>query len=404
MEISPRITTLKEDFPFFYSENKKLSYLDSAATALKPKSVIAAISHYYENLGASVHRGAYKLGDDVTSLYEKAREESRNFLGAKNKEEIIFTSGTTHSLNLVAFSLGEYCLKEGDEVLVTASEHHANFIPWQQIAKRKGAHFRVIPLDHDFRINLKKAKELMSSKTKILAFSHVSNVLGGMNPVKELIDLAQSVGAYTVVDGAQWTPHGKVSVTELNCDFYTFSAHKIMGPTGVGVLYGKKELLEKMPPYQTGGNMIATVNEKESTWNMLPNKFEAGTPNIAGVIGMIACYEYIKKLNQEEIMKHEKKLTKLLLHELNENKNITTYEQDPLSLVSFSHKTIHPHDISFMADSHGVCIRSGHLCAQPLMQTLGVSALSRASFYFYSDETDVERLLRSLHEAETLFS
>lgn len=398
------ITNLKKDFPFFESENKDLSYLDSAATALKPRVVIDAISNYYTHLGASVHRGAYRLGDKVTGLYESARKASQEFLGAKHLEEIIFTSGTTDSLNLLASSLGDFCLKEGDEILVSISEHHANFVPWQQAALKHKCVFKVIPLTHDYKIDLEKAKELFSPKTKILAVSHMSNVLGSLSPLEELIALAKENSAYSVIDGAQGAAHVKIDVFNLECDFYTFSAHKIMGPTGVGVLYGKKELLEKMPPYRTGGNMIARVALDESTWNVLPNKYEAGTPNIADVIGLVACYEYISQLNREELWNHEQHLSQLLTDELKKMKNFITYNDKPHGIVSFSHKSIHSHDISFFADSHGVCIRSGHLCAQPLMQALEVNSLSRASFYHYNDENDVDKLIKALFEAEQIFS
>lgn len=398
------IDEIKKDFPFFSSENKHIHYLDSAATSLKPKPVIDAILDYYTNLGASVHRGAYRLGDKVTSLYESARKESKVFLGANACEEIIFTSGTTDSLNLLAYSLGELCLKEGDEILVPISEHHANFAPWQTLAKKKKATFKVIPLTKDFRIDLEKAQSLISKKTKILAFSHMSNVLGAMNPIEDLIALGKKVGAYTVIDGAQGAPHTEVNVSKLDCDFYTFSAHKLMGPTGVGVLYGKKNILEKMPPYKTGGNMIGKVTPEETTWNVLPNKFEAGTPNIADVIALKACYKYLKTLDRKKLWEHEKKLSVLLHNELKKNKNIKLYNEEPIGIVSFSHKIIHSHDISFIADSHNVCIRSGHLCAQPLMQTLGVSSLSRASVYLYNDENDITMLLKAVHEAEGLFA
>lgn len=398
------LTALRKDFPFFSGENKNLHYLDSGATSLKPKPVIDTLTHYYENLGASVHRGAYRLGDKVTSLFEEARKMSLDFLKASEDWEVIFTSGTTDSLNLLAHSLGELEIGAGDEIVVTISEHHANFVPWQTLALKKGAQFKVIPLDKNYQIDLEEAKKLITKKTKILAFSHRSNVLGSLNPVKELMALAKDVGAYTVIDGAQGVPHGDVNVSDLDCDFYTFSAHKVLGPTGVGVLCGKRKILEKMPPYRTGGNMIAKVTLEKSNWNELPNKFEAGTPNIADVLALKACYEYWETFNRDEAARYENRLASLLRDELKSFKKIQTFNELPSSIVSFSHSEIHSHDIAFMADSMDVCIRSGHLCAQPLMSALGVSSLSRASFFFYNDEKDVEALIKSLHKAEKLFS
>lgn len=400
------IQNIRNSFPLFSGENKNIHYLDSAATAQKPKVVIDSIINYYQNFSTNVHRGAYELSDKVTNKYEAVRKETQAFMGAKYPEEIIFTSGTTESINLLASSLGDYCLKDGDEILVTVSEHHANFVPWQRLAEKKKAHLKVLPLDQNNQLDMTQAKELVSRRTKIFAFSHVSNVLGSINPIKNLMELAKEVGAYTVIDGAQYVPHFDLDVTKIDCDFYTFSAHKIMGPTGIGVLYGKKELLEKMPPYQTGGNMIGRVTEQKTTWNVLPNKFEAGTPNIAGIFGLGATYQFIKQLDRKKLLDHEMKLTLTLHNELKQRKNFTLYNQEidnSVGIISFSHNSIHPHDIAFIADSHRVCIRSGHLCAQPLMTALDTVALSRVSLYLYNNENDIDQFLKAMHEAEKTF-
>ena len=396
---------IKKYFPFFSRENK-VHYLDSGATSLKPKSVIDTVANYYTDLSSSVHRGAYSLSDQVTDQFEKVRKNLHLFLGSKTHEEIVFTGGATDSCNLVAQCLGEFCLNEGDEVVVTAQEHHANFIPWQQIAKKRKAHFKVIPLTSENKIDLEAAKKIVTKRTKILAFLHVSNVLGIINPVEELITLAQENGAYTFIDGAQAIPHFDVNVQELGCDFYTFSPHKALGPTGIGVLYGRKKLLDEMPPYRTGGHMIAKVTAEETTWNVVPEKFEAGTPNIAGVMGIGAAIDFLKKLDRVDLMNHELKLARHLAEELQKLSDFAVYnplDEKSIGLVSFSHKSIHPHDVAFIADSHGVCLRSGHLCAQPLMQVLGVPALTRACLYIYNDENDIEQFLKAMYELEETF-
>ncbi len=390
---------LKQDFPIL----KNIIYLDSASTTQKPTAVINAIKKYYEEDNANVHRGVYKLSLKATMAYEKAHEVVAKFIGAQF-EEVIFTKGTTESLNLLAYSLGK-TLKAGDEIVLTEMEHHSNLVPWQQLAKEKGLILKFIPITSDFRLDMRKARELITSKTRIVSVTHVSNVLGTINPVKELAALAHEVGAVMIVDAAQSVPHMPINVKELNCDFLAFSGHKMCGPTGIGVLYGKKELLEKMDPFLYGGDMIKEVTFEKSTWNDLPWKFEAGTPNIAGAIGLAAAINYLQKIGMEKIQQHEQELTRYALQQLSSLPGLTLIgpasAEERGAVFSFTVEGMHPHDVSELLDQANICVRGGHHCAMPLHQKLEIPGSVRASLYFYNTGGDIEALLTALSEMMT---
>ncbi|MEZ4742182.1 MAG: cysteine desulfurase [Bdellovibrionota bacterium] len=380
-------------------------YLDSAATSQKPESVLSEVNAYYRSNNANVHRGVYQLSEAATALYEGSRKKIASFLGGCLAEEIIFTRGTTESINLVAYSWCEQNLKEGDEILLTIAEHHSNIVPWQLMAKRFGAKLRYIPLTDQYRLDLDTAKEMFNNKTKIFACAHVSNVLGVIHPLKDLLSLAKEVGALTVVDGAQAVPHFSIDVLDLDCDFYTFSGHKMFAPTGIGVLYGKKSILDRMPPYQGGGDMIATVTTEGSTWNALPCKFEAGTPNISGAIGLAAAIDFMGTFDRKEALEHDVWLGRLFYEGIKNRKGMKVFYDggnDWVGVVTFHHELIHPHDMAAIADSERVCLRAGHHCAQPLMAYLGVPATSRVSPFIYNTEQDIERALRCMDKAEKL--
>lgn len=400
------IDKIRSQFPILASPNP-ISYLDNAASSQKPQRVIDRTSQYYAFEHANVHRGVYKLAEKATAEYEKVRAQAAAFLGGVDKQEIIFTSGTTQSINLIAQTWGRQFLKEGDEILLTIAEHHSNIVPWQMLAASHGLKIKFIPLDENFRLDLQSAKRLLSKRTKLLAFAHVSNVLGVIHPVKELIKLAKEVGAVTVIDGAQSIPHFDVNVRDLGCDFYAFSSHKMCGPTGVGVLYGRKELLSIMPPYQGGGEMIAKVSVDGFTPNVLPFKFEAGTPNIAGVIGLGEALAFLKSFDRAELLAADLALSKKFLAALSGNKNIKVFlteTRDWVGVLSFHHSKIHPHDIASMLDMENVCVRAGHHCAQPLMTFLNVPATTRVSPYLYNNEDDLNKFLVGMEKAEKLFT
>lgn len=400
---SPEI--IRSEFPFLKSRSN-IHYLDNAATSQKPQCVINSIVDAYTHFSANVHRGVYQLSEDATKKYEDTRLKVASFIGNVDSKEVIFTSGTTHAINLVAKTWGEDNIKQGDEILLTVSEHHSNIVPWQMLAKKKGALIKYIPLDHNFRLDLAKAKTLISNKTKLLAFTHVSNVLGYISPVKELIDLAKSHRIVTLIDGAQAVPHLTVNVKEIDCDFYCFSSHKMLGPTGVGVLYGKKSILESMPPFFGGGDMISHVNLENFGVNSLPYKFEAGTPPIAQVLGLAAAIDFLDQWDRNAILKHDKELGQIALNALQKNSNINLYTTDGddwIGVVSFAHKHIHPHDLAAFQNSMGVCIRAGHHCAQPLMNILNATATVRISPYLYNTPKDIEIFLLGLKKAEETF-
>lgn len=401
---------IKQDFPIFNQKinDETLVYLDNAATSQIPKFVEEKVRDFNEKERANVHRGVHTLGLRATNQYESSRQKVANFIGANNAKEVIFTSGCTDSLNLVAASFGEQNIQAGDEILVSIMEHHSNLLPWQQLAKRKQAKLNFIEINSDGLLDIENLKSKISSKTKIVALTHVSNVLGTINPIKELTDLAHEKGAIVVVDGAQAVGHFPIDVAQLNVDFYAFSGHKMFAPTGIGVLYGKKDLLDKMPPYRLGGEMIANVTREGATWAEVPYKFEAGTPNIAGAIGLGAAIDYLQSLDFELIQKHEQELTSYALEKLKNVSGLTIYgpqkSNGRIGVISFNLKNIHPHDLATALDLDGIEVRAGHHCAQPLMASLNTESTVRASLSIYNTKDDIDKLVSSLHEAKEFFS
>ncbi len=401
---------IKQDFPIFNQKinDETLVYLDNAATSQIPKFVEEKVRDFNEKERANVHRGVHALGLRATNQYESSRQKVANFIGANNAKEVIFTSGCTDSLNLVAASFGEQNIQAWDEILVSIMEHHSNLLPWQQLAKRKQAKLNFIEINSDGLLDIKNLKSKINSKTKIVALTHVSNVLGTINPIKELTDLAHEKGAIVVVDGAQAVGHFPIDVAELNVDFYAFSGHKMFAPTGIGVLYGKKDLLDKMQPYRLGGEMIANVTREGATWAEVPYKFEAGTPNIAGAIGLGAAIDYLQSLDFELIQKHEQELTSYALEKLKNVSGLTIYgpqkSNGRIGVISFNLKNIHPHDLATALDLDGIEVRAGHHCAQPLMASLNTESTVRASLSIYNTKDDIDKLVSSLHEAKEFFS
>ncbi|MCY8093029.1 cysteine desulfurase SufS [Bacillus haynesii] len=398
---------IREQFPILSQQvnGHDLVYLDSAATSQKPRVVIETIDEYYNSYNSNVHRGVHTLGTKATDGYEGAREKVRKFINAKSMQEIIFTRGTTTALNTVALSYARANLKPGDEIVITPMEHHANIIPWQQAVKATGATLKYIPLQEDGTISLYDVRETVTENTKIVSAAHVSNVLGTINPIKEMAKIAHENGAVMVVDGAQSTPHMKIDVQDLDCDFYTFSAHKMCGPTGIGVLYGKKALLENMEPAEFGGEMIDFVGLYESTWKELPWKFEAGTPIIAGAIGLGAAIDFLEDIGLDEILAHEHRLAAYTLERFKELEGATVYgPAKRAGLVTFNLEDVHPHDVATVLDAEGVAVRAGHHCAQPLMKWLNVSATARASFYLYNTEEDIDKLIEALQKTKEYFT
>ncbi|MFL6479439.1 MAG: cysteine desulfurase [Bacillales bacterium] len=387
---------------------KPLVYLDSSATSQKPLQVIEAIEKYYREINSNVHRGVHTLGTRATDAYEGAREKVRKFINAKSIQEVIFTRGTTTSINTVAASYAAANLNEGDEIVITYMEHHSNIIPWQQVARRTGAQLKYIPLQEDGTISLDDARATITAKTKVVSVMQVSNVLGVINPVKEIAQIAHENGAIMVVDGAQSAPHMKIDVQDLDCDFLAFSGHKMCGPTGIGVLYGKKHLLENMEPIEFGGEMIDFVQLYESTWKELPWKFEGGTPIIAGAIGLGAAIDFLNEVGLENIAEHEHKLAAHALEKMSSVEGMTIY--GPLDaakragLITFNLNDVHPHDVATVLDAEGIAVRAGHHCAQPLMRWLKASATARASFYLYNTEDDIDKLVEGLVKTKEYFS
>jgi cysteine desulfurase/selenocysteine lyase len=396
----------RSDFPLL-SVNPALVYIDSAATAQKPRAVLDAMNDFYESDYANPHRGAYALSARATERYARARGIVARFFGVRDETCLIFTRGTTDSLNMVAGAWGRANIGRGDEVIVTGAEHHANFVPWQQIAIERGAKFTICPLAADGRIDLEALAALVSARTRIIAFNHVSNVLGAINPVLEIVAIARSVGALTVCDGAQSAPHMAVGFDALGVDVYAASAHKMLGPMGTGVLIGRCDVLESMPPYQTGGDMIALVGDESTTWNALPHRLEAGTPNVAGAVGLAAACDYLSAIGIDAVAAHERALVRLAYERVSAIEDVRVHgpgATERSGVLSFTVGDIHPHDLASLLDERGICIRAGHHCAQPLMRRLGVAATARASFYVYNDENDVEMLVAALESAKRVFA
>lgn len=400
---------VRADFPVLNQmvNDEPLIYLDNAATTQKPQAVLDVLNHYYLHDNANVHRGVHTLAERATAEFEAARKKVQQFIHANSNKEIIFTKGTTDSLNIVAQSYGEF-IQAGDEIVISKMEHHANLIPWQQLAKRKQAVLRYIPLTADGHLDVQVAKTIINEKTAIVALAQVSNVLGTVNPVKEIAQLAHQHQAIMVVDGAQAVAHMPVDVQDLDCDFYCFSGHKMCGPTGIGVLYGKQTLLEKMEPVAFGGEMIDFVDLYESTWTELPWKFEAGTPNIAGAIGLGAAIDYLEKIGMQTIHEYEQAIVAELLPKLQQIEGLTIYgPQNPAehtAVIAFNLDHLHPHDVASALDMQGIAVRAGHHCAQPLIKELGCFATARASFYFYNTKEEADQLVAAILATKEFFA
>jgi cysteine desulfurase / selenocysteine lyase len=401
------VEKIRRDFPILASSvyGKPLVYLDNAASTQKPVSVIEAIQHYYTAEHSNVHRGVHYLSEMATQKYESARAKVQNFLNAGSEREIIFVRGATEAINLVAATFGKMKLQSGDEVLITGLEHHSNIVPWQMVCEEKGAQLRVAPIDDNGDVILDEFDRMLSGKTKIAAISHISNALGTVNPVKQMIEIAHRKNIPVLVDGAQAVPHLRVDVRDLDADFYVFSSHKVYGPTGTGILYGKAQLLEAMPPYQGGGDMIKSVTFEKTIFNDIPYKFEAGTPHIEGVIGLGAAIDYLNSLDWKSIQEYERTLLQLAEEELSiiDGLRIIGTAKEKAGVISFVLEGIHPHDIGTILDREGVAIRTGHHCAQPVMQRFGIPATARASFAFYNTQEEVQSLFHSIQKVKEVF-
>ena len=399
------IEEIKKDFPLL--ENRDIAYLDSGATTQKPKEVIEAIKKYYENSNANPHRGAYSLSIEATEQYENTRTKIAEFINAKHREEIIFSKNATESLNLIAYSYGMDNLKKDDEVVISIMEHHSNLVPWQKVTKATGSKLNYMYINENYEISDEEIESKITDKTKIVGITHVSNVLGTINNVKKIIKYAHKKGAIVIVDASQSIPHMKIDVQELDADFLVFSGHKMLAPLGIGVLYGKREILNNMTPFLMGGDMIEYVYEQETTFAPLPNKFEAGTQNVEGVIGLGAAIDYIQKIGYDKIQEKENEIISYARQELAKLAYLTLYltpnAQNHSSVISFNIKGVHPHDVASILDSENVCVRSGNHCAQPLMRFLGIDSTCRASFYFYNTKEDVDRLVFALNKAYKMF-
>lgn len=398
---------IRADFPILARRvgEERLVYLDNAATSQKPRAVLDSLNAYYEEHNANIHRGVHRLAEEATAAYEEARGRVARFLGAPDPRGLVFTRGTTESINLVAHAWGRKNLGEGDEIVLTEAEHHSNLVPWQLAAQATGAKLRFIPIREDGSLDMEEAGRLIGPRTKLVGCVHASNVLATINPVERFAEMAYEVGALMLVDGAQSAPHMPVSVETLGCDLFACSGHKMLGPTGVGVLWGRPDVLEKMDPFLGGGEMIREVHLEHSTWNELPHKFEAGTMNIAQAVGLGAAVDYLDELGMENVREHERRLGEYAYRRLSETEGITIYgpASDRTGLVSFSLPDMHPHDVSQLLDEEGVAIRSGHHCCQPLMRRLGVATTSRASFYLYNTEEEVDALVDALVRAREFF-
>jgi len=402
------IERVRKDFPILQTlaRGKPLVFLDSAASAQKPQAVIDAMVDLYSRSYANIHRGVYELSERSTAAFEATREKVRSFLGAAETREIVFVRGTTEAINLVASSFGRARLGEGDEVLITHMEHHSNIVPWQMLCDEKGATLKVAPIDDDGSLIVEEFEKLLGPHTKLVALPHVSNALGTVNPVKDLVRRAHAKGVPVLVDGAQAVPHQRVDVRDLDCDFYAFSSHKLFGPSGVGVLYGKAEHLEAMPPYQGGGEMILSVSFEKTIYNEIPHKFEAGTPDIAGVVGLGAAIDYVEALGLDAIAAHDHELLEYATGALSEVPGLTLVGTAPekAAVLSFVLDCAHPHDIGTILDQEGIAVRTGHHCAQPVMQRYGISATARASLALYSRREDVDALVAGLAKVREVFA
>lgn len=395
----------KDEFPIL--QERKISYLDSGATTQKPQCVIDAIESYYKECNANPHRGAYSLSIEATEKYESTREKIAKFINARNREEIIFSKNATESLNLIAYSYGLDNLKKDDEVVLSIMEHHSNLVPWQYVTKKTNSKLKFMYINKDYELSKEEIESKITDKTKVVGITHVSNVLGTINNVKEIIKYAHKKGAVVIVDASQSIPHMKIDVQDLDADFLVFSGHKMFAPLGIGVLYGKKELLNKMTPFLMGGDMIEYVYEQNTTFAPLPNKFEAGTQNVEGVIGLGAAIDYIEKIGYKEIQNVEAAITKYAVNELSKldflELYITPHLENHSSVISFNIKGVHPHDVASILDSNGVCVRSGNHCAQPLLRYLGMDSTCRASFSIYNTKEDVDNLVEALKKAYKMF-
>lgn len=400
---------LKEDFPILKIEvrGKRFVYLDSAATTQKPIQVIEAINNYYKNFNSNVHRGNYYISEEATKLYEEARMKVAKFINAESPRTIVFTRNATEAINLVAYSWGRKNINESDEIILTVMEHHSNLVPWQILAKEKKAKLKFIPVNEDGTLQLEKLYELLTPRSKLLAITHVSNVLGTINPIKEIVEIAHKNGTAVTVDGAQSVPHIPVDVKDLKCDFLAFSGHKMLGPMGIGVLYGKEELLEKSEPFLGGGEMISQVWLDKATWNEIPWKFEAGTPNVEGAIGLGTAIDYLTKIGMENVEKEERKLTTYAIKKLKEIGGIKIYgPKNPelrSGVISFNLENIHPHDVGTILDQEGIAVRVGSHCAQPLMARFNTSSMVRASFYIYNSEEEIDIMISALKKVKEIF-
>jgi len=402
------IEKIRQDFPIFEKgfRGKPLIYFDNAATSQRPKQVIDAMNDYFQRYNATIHRCVYKMGEEATNAYEEAREKVAKFINA-NPEEIIFVRNATEAINLVAYSWGRSNIREGDKILLTMMEHHSNIVPWQLLAKEKKAHLEFVDIDGEGLLKMDDFEKFMNEGIKFMGLIHASNVLGTINPVKEMVNYAHKKGAIVLVDAAQSVPHMPVDVHEIGCDFLAFSGHKMLGPTGIGVLYGKRELLEGMDPFLGGGDMIREVHLEGASWDDLPWKFEAGTSNVSGTIGLGAAVDYLNKIGMKNVREHEKELTKYALDEMMKIKGMRIYGPKDVNVrggvISFNLGDIHPHDLASILDDEGIAVRAGHHCAQPLMERLGVNGTTRASFYIYNTESEVDSLVKALEKARKVF-
>jgi cysteine desulfurase / selenocysteine lyase len=397
------VATIRKDFPIFETG---IAYLDSANTSQRPRQVTGAMMEYFEKFNSNIHRAAYKIAEEATVRYEATREKVRELINASSTKEIVYTRGTTEAINLVAYSWGRKHIKQGDLIVLTIIEHHSNIVPWQILAAEKGATIEYVDIDERGELRLDQFHKLLERSPKLVAFGQVSNALGTINPVAEMVAAAKSAGATVLVDGAQGAPHQGVDVRALGCDFYAFSGHKMLGPTGAGILYGRRELLEAMDPFMSGGDMIKTVRLEGTTYHDLPWKFEAGTQAIAEVIGLGAAVDYLRELGMDAVRAHESEITEYAYEAMSEVEGLTLYGPPPsrrAGVISFSLEGIHPHDLATIADRDQVCLRAGHHCAMPLMTRLGVAATARASFYVYTQKDEVDRLVGSIKEAQRIF-
>jgi cysteine desulfurase/selenocysteine lyase len=397
------VATIRKDFPIFETG---IAYLDSANTSQRPRQVTGAMMDYFEKYNSNIHRAAYRIAEEATVRYEATREKVRDLINAVSTKEIIYTRGTTEAINLVAYSWGRKHIKQGDLIVLTVIEHHSNIVPWQILAAEKGATIEYVDIDERGELRQDQFHQLLERSPKLVAFGHVSNALGTINPAIEMVAAAKAAGATVLVDGAQGAPHQGVDVQALGCDFYAFSGHKMLGPTGAGILYGRRELLEAMDPFMSGGDMIKTVRLEGTTYHDLPWKFEAGTQAIAEVIGLGAAVDYLSELGMEAVRSHEREITEYAYEALSDIEGLTVYGPPPsrrAGVISFSLKGIHPHDLATIADRDQVCLRAGHHCAMPLMTRLGVAATARASFYVYTQKDEVDRLVGSIKEAQRIF-